>query len=86
MTPEEEPVPAESDRRLREGVEEAFCHHPVLSRRTIRVEVRSGVLTLGGWVASRSEWSEAEEVARSTPGIETVDNELRVEGQLRVAF
>jgi osmotically-inducible protein OsmY len=50
-----------------------------LDKQHIRFEAKNGVLTLKGSVKSTSERQEAQELAKNTPNVEQVVNELQVQ-------
>ncbi|MEY4510774.1 MAG: hypothetical protein RLZZ450_2896 [Pseudomonadota bacterium] len=66
-----------SDERIREDVCDRLSHgHFDPSEVTVKVE--QGVVTLEGFIASRSDKFHAEEVADAVMGVKDVDNRLRV--------
>jgi osmotically-inducible protein OsmY len=60
------------------SVKAAFALHRDLASRTIRVEARSGSVTLRGTVGAESEKSEAAEIAESVEGVRSIENLLEI--------
>ena len=65
---------------LRDLVETSLKRHPRLRGDRIRVEAHEGGVILHGAVRSLAEREEAEEAARSVPGVSRVDDDLEVLG------
>lgn len=70
---------ARSDEQLDESIESRFQASERLSEADVEVEVENGVARLSGSVPSRSDQVAALTVARTTPGIRRVIDDLRVE-------
>ena len=66
------------------GVEQAkYFLDPAIKERNIRVELANGVITLRGQVASENERAQALTLARSTPGVQRVEDYLTVDAALQ---
>lgn len=59
-------------------IEDALVRSARMDARHIKVETRGGTVTLKGTVRSWSERADAEEAARQTPGVTTVNNGITV--------
>jgi hypothetical protein len=68
-----------SDARLLEEVSERLSEDRLLDARHIEVEVADGVVTLRGAVHGPADVTLAEMLARRTPGVQEVRNELTVQ-------
>ncbi|HZU83214.1 MAG TPA: BON domain-containing protein [Polyangiaceae bacterium] len=68
-----------SDERIRDNVCEWFTLEGDLDASDIEVEVRNGVVTLGGTVATRAQKRLAEDIAEAVLGVVEVCNYLHVE-------
>lgn len=67
-----------SDERIRENICEVFNHNRQIDSSGFSVQVENGVVTLAGQVRRRAEKYLAEDIAASTPGVQNVQNDLRV--------
>lgn len=68
-----------SDERIREAVSESLEQADDVDASEIEVEVKQGVVTLKGTVASRAMKRSAEECIENLPGVKDVTNQVRVE-------
>jgi osmotically-inducible protein OsmY len=68
-----------SDQRIEEDVNEALTQNSHLDASNIEVKVDQGVVTLTGTVDTRRDKRLAEDIADSCPGVNDVDNQIRVE-------
>ena len=64
-------------------VQAKYFLDPVIKTRDINVELANGVLTLWGQVASENERAQALLLARSTPGVQRVEDFLTVDAALQ---
>ena len=64
-------------------VQAKYFLDPVIKTREINVELANGVLTLWGQVASENERAQALLLARSTPGVQRVEDFLTVDAALQ---
>lgn len=69
---------AVEDAAVAASVKAAFALHRDLASRTIRVEARSGSVTLRGTVGAESEKSEAAAIAESVEGVRSIENLLEI--------
>ena len=60
------------------AVERGFTRAPDLDGRFIFVSVEGTAITLAGWVSTSAEKTQAADIARVTPGVRSVVNELSV--------
>lgn len=67
-----------SDERIHEDICEILYHHPQIDASEIEVEVKNGVVSLGGSVESRRLKRLTEEVIENCPGIVDIHNQIRV--------
>ena len=70
------------DATLMGSVKAAFAIHKDLAHRSIRIEADGGRILLQGGVASPAERIEAEKLAASIEGVESVENRLEVDPEL----
>jgi hypothetical protein len=68
-----------SEERIREDVHEALTNHGWLDASNIQVEVKNGMVTLTGTVESRYAKRMAEDALDNVPGVNDVQNNLRVQ-------
>lgn len=73
------------DTGMASRVKAALVQNPTTKARDIKVEVNRGVVQLAGFVDSDAEKSEATKVARSIDGVQSVQNDLRVQPANRTA-
>lgn len=71
-----------NDATVSARVKARIAANPVVDALDIDVDTLQGIVTLSGVVDDESERSSAELVARDTPGVRDVRNELEVRGQL----
>jgi hyperosmotically inducible periplasmic protein len=64
------------------SVKAAFAIHKDLAHRTIRVEAEGGRILLQGGVGSAAERIEAEKLASTVEGVESVENRLEIDPEL----
>lgn len=69
------------DDRIREDVSDQFTDDEWLDASDMTVNVRQGVITLGGTVPDRQQIRRAECIACSVSGVRSVTNHLRVAGR-----
>lgn len=67
-----------SDERIHEDVCDRLLVDERLDATAIEVHAGSGIVTLSGTVANRSEKRVAERIAEAVPGVKDVDNRLRI--------
>jgi hypothetical protein len=67
-----------SDERIREDVCDVFCEHGALDASDVEVQVIGRVVTLIGFVPTRSQKRLAEDLADSVSGVNEVHNQLRL--------
>jgi predicted small lipoprotein YifL len=79
----ERAIGAPDDHQLRAELESRFADSPELSGQMIQIDVQDGVAHLEGAVSSDAERDEAEQVAMTVEGIQSVRNNLTVEGEQR---
>lgn len=60
------------------AVERGFTRPPDLDGRFIFVSANGSAITLAGWVSTSAEKTQAADIARLTPGVGSVFNELTV--------
>jgi osmotically-inducible protein OsmY len=76
-----------SDERVREDVVAVLKRQPGVDIGDIELQVAQGVVTLTGTVADPGKWHETEKAIEKVPGVERVDNQLRLsEGRLNEAL
>jgi osmotically-inducible protein OsmY len=74
-----------SDTRIREEVCERLLQDRLIDARGVEVQVQAGVVTLTGHVPGASDVAHAASIARQTPGVTEVRNDLVFEpGRRRV--
>lgn len=66
------------DQRLKTTLEQAFERSPIVHKYNVSLSVADGRVTLDGTVDSLLEKAEAIDIANSTPGVQSVDESLRV--------
>jgi osmotically-inducible protein OsmY len=68
------------DARIRAEVQKRINERPSLQFHNIAVGTVDHVVYLEGLVDTEIDWSQADEIARSVPGVSRVDNELVLNG------
>ncbi len=66
------------DATITTRVKAKFAKDPVVSAMAISVETLKGTVQLSGFAKSSLEKNKAEALARQTPGVKDVDNEIQV--------
>lgn len=72
-------VVVRDDSAITKDVRERLSADPAASKSTITVDTKAGVVSLSGEV-SESVRASAEQIARDTPGVRSVDNNMRFGG------
>ena len=70
------PIVLRDDSAITQDVRARLAADPAASKATIAVDTKAGVVNLSGAV-SESVRSSAEQIARDTPGVRDVDNNMR---------
>jgi hypothetical protein len=70
-----------SDDRIKDDVNDRLTWHGYIDATDIQVEVNDGVVTLKGLVENRRQKRMAEDAAESIPGVEDVENQLKLRNQ-----
>ncbi len=73
-------VALRDDGAITKDVEQRLAADPIARGSTISVETKAGVVSLQGAVATDTVRSSAERIARNTPGVREVDNNVRFGG------
>jgi osmotically-inducible protein OsmY len=73
------------DAQVTSTIQSRFFLDPAIKARHIDVETRGGVVTLDGEVASEAERAQALLLAREAPGVQRVEDHLRVEAPIDAA-
>lgn len=76
--PSAAPATPIDDGQLTSGIQAKYFLDPTIKGRRVEVETRSGVVTLTGEVASEGERAQALLLARSTQGVQRVEDHLTV--------
>jgi hyperosmotically inducible periplasmic protein len=66
------------DKVLTARIKTAMATDPEVSARQVNVDVRQGVVLLGGFVDTADEKARAADIARKVEGVDRVDNQLEV--------
>jgi hyperosmotically inducible protein len=66
-------------------VKTALVEDPAAEARNINVDTRRGVVQLNGFVDSEQGRKQAAKVARDVPGVKSVENNLKLQGETRTA-
>lgn len=66
------------DATISTRIKASFVGSKDVKARDIQVETRQGVVQLSGFADSREEAEHAAEIARSTPGVKSVTNSIRM--------
>ena len=77
------PAPPLDDATVVSLVQAKYFLDPMIKTRNISVELSNGVITLRGQVASEHERAQALLLARSTPGVQRVEDYLTVDAALQ---
>jgi hypothetical protein len=67
-----------SDARIAEDVNDALMVNDDVDAGGVAVSVNDGLVTLSGYVATRAEKRQAEDMADAVPGVKDVKNELQI--------
>jgi hyperosmotically inducible periplasmic protein len=59
-------------------VKAAFARDPGVKAIDVNVKTYRGTVQLSGWVNTTEEKAKAEEVAKTIPGVKTIDNQLSI--------
>ena len=73
------PVHAQTDEELEAAVVRGILANRDVSAANLRVEAKSGLVTLRGTVRSEEAKATAEKVTKSVPGVVTIKNELVIQ-------
>lgn len=65
------------DSAITKDVQDRLTADPVSTKSKIAVDTKAGVVSLNGAVISDTERNSAEKIARDTPGVRSVDNNVR---------
>ncbi len=71
-------APQRSDDAIRRDIEDRLFYHPDVRSIEVRVEVVNGVVTLSGTVDDDVERMVCEDIARTTPGVREIRDNLEV--------
>jgi osmotically-inducible protein OsmY len=66
------------DTAITAKVKTAFAKDPTVKAIDVKVDTFKGTVQLNGWVNSEADKARAEEVAKTVPGVVTVDNKLSI--------
>ena len=66
------------DTAITAKVKTAFAKDPSVKAIEVKVDTYLGTVQLSGWVNTEAERARAEEVAKTIPGVKTVDNKITV--------
>ena len=77
------PVPSPSDPTVVTTIQAKFFLDPALKTRTVEVQAANGVVTLRGAVASETERAQALLLARSSSGVQRVEDYLEVDAAIQ---
>jgi hyperosmotically inducible protein len=67
------------DATITSRVETRFAKDPTVSAMRIKTKTMKGVVQLSGFAKSQAERDQAEQIARSVPGVTDVKNDVQVE-------
>ena len=70
-----------SDERIKDDINDRLTWHGFIDASDIDVEVNEGIVTLKGTVEDRHQKRMAEDVAENIPGVEDVNNQLKIKNQ-----
>ena len=73
------PVHAQTDEELEAAIVRGILANPDVSAANLRVEAKSGAVTLRGAVRSQEAKATAEKVTKAVPGVVTIKNELMIQ-------
>jgi hyperosmotically inducible periplasmic protein len=76
----------ELDDRIESSLRQSHVFKTCLKDDSVRIESRSGAVTLTGTVAQDSHKSLAQDTVESLPGVTSVDNQLKVKGESPVEY
>lgn len=66
------------DASITAKVKAAFVKDPIVKALQVKVETYKGIVQLSGFVDTPDQKSRAEQIARSTPGVQSVTNQISV--------
>jgi osmotically-inducible protein OsmY len=72
-----QPIAVRDDAAITQDVRARLGTDPVARESKIGVDTKAGIVSLSGAVATEKERSSAEKIARETPGVRSVDNNVR---------
>jgi hyperosmotically inducible protein len=72
------PVEAVDDAAIATKVKAKFVEDPAVKALNIKVDSRNGVVHLSGFAASAAEAEKAAQLARTTAGVKSVTNDIRL--------
>ena len=73
---------SETDDRIESSAKKSYVFKTYLKDDSIKTESKNGVVTLTGTVAESSHRTLAENTVESLPGVTSVDNQLKVKGEI----
>lgn len=71
-------VPQRSDADIKRDIEDRLFYHPDVRSFEVKVDVANGLVTLSGTVDDDAARVVCENVARATPGVKEIRNNLQV--------
>ena len=72
---------ADTDSRIETSAQKSYVFKTYLKDDSIKTEAKDGIVTLTGTVADASHKSMAENTVASLPGVKSVDNQLKINGE-----
>ena len=73
---------SETDDRIESSAQKSYVFKTYLKDDSIKTESKNGMVTLTGTVSEASHKSLAEDTVESLPGVKSVDNQLKVKGEV----
>src|SRR5688572_8468598 len=72
---------SETDDRIEASARKSYVFKTYLKDDMIKTESRNGVVTLTGTVSENSHKTLAQDTVENLPGVKSVDNQLKIEGE-----
>ena len=75
--------PSVDDTAITAKVKTAFAQDPGVKAMDVKVDTYRGTVQLNGWVNTAAEKARAEEIAKTIPGVKTIENKIAIKTDIK---